>query len=103
MEKTPIKQLEAIFKGAANQRRLMILRLLSHTKEVSVGETAKKIHLSFTATSKHLNILYKLDLLERRQKDLVVYYRISANLTPLTKYLITTVSNSCLPAGTARE
>lgn len=94
MEYPRTKQLEAIFKGTANRRRIAIIRTLAKEGELSVGDVAKEIRLSFTATSKHLNMLYKLDFLERRQKELVVYYRIGDYATPFMKYLISTISHS---------
>ncbi len=89
-----IKQLERIMKGFGNNRRLRIVRALTKEKELSVGDIAERIGLSFTATSKHLNMLYKLDILDHKQKSLVVYYRIADNLSDLVKYIISAVSNS---------
>ncbi len=89
-----MKQLEKIFKGLANRRRLAIIRLLGRKKEVSVADIARGINLSFTATSKHLGILRQLDILDRRQESLTVYYRLASPLPPVVKLLILTISNS---------
>lgn len=86
--------LEKIFKALANRRRLAIIRLLSKNKEMSVADIAAKINLSFTSASKHLQILHQLDILDRRQESLVVYYRLANPLPSVVKQLISTISNS---------
>jgi len=89
-----MKQLEKIFKGLANRRRLAIIKLLSGKKEMAVADIAERINLSFTATSKHLGILRQLDILDRRQESLTVYYRLADPLPFVVKLLILTISNS---------
>ncbi len=89
-----IRHLEKVMKGLGNSRRLRIIRALVKGKELSVGDIAESIELSFTATSKHLNLLYKSDMLDRRQKSLVVYYRIADDLSDFMKYIVSTISNS---------
>jgi DNA-binding transcriptional ArsR family regulator len=89
-----VKHLEKIFKALANRRRLAILKVLSRNKELSVAEIARRINLSFTSTSKHLRLLHQLDILDRRQESLVVYYRLANPLPPIIKQLIPTISNS---------
>jgi DNA-binding transcriptional ArsR family regulator len=89
-----MKQLEKILKGLANSRRLMIIRVLAKEKELPVTEIAGRIKLSFTSTSKHLLLLYKLDILDRRQDKLVVYYRLADKLPFIVKQVLLTFSNS---------
>jgi len=89
-----MRQLERIFKGLANQRRLAIIRLLAKEGEFTVAEIARRIRLSFTATSKHLGILYRLDILDRRQKSLMVFYRLANNPPRLLQQVLVTISNS---------
>ena len=89
-----MKQLEKIFKGLANRRRLAIIHLLSRKKELPVAEIAREIHLSFTSTSKHLGILRQLDILDRRQESLTVYYRIAVQLPSVVRSVISIISNS---------
>ena len=74
------KELERSLKALANRRRLAIMRYLKKEREASVGEIADEIVLSFNATSKHLAILTNVDILEKEQRALQVYYRISGNL-----------------------
>ena len=89
-----MKQLEKIFKGLANRRRLAIIQLLSRKKELPVAEIAREIHPSFTSTSKHLGMLRQLDILDRRQESLTVYYRLAVPLPTVVKSVLFTISNS---------
>ena len=67
-----MKKMEKTLKALANRRRLAILKYLKNTGQASVGDIAGKIQLSFKATSKHLNILFGADILEREQKSLMM-------------------------------
>ncbi len=89
-----VKQLERILKGLANRRRLAIIKLLAHRKELPVASIADHIRLSFTSTSKHLSLLHQLDVVERRQESLTVYYCLSDTPPPVVKLLLSTISNS---------
>ncbi|MBI4086239.1 MAG: winged helix-turn-helix transcriptional regulator [Candidatus Liptonbacteria bacterium] len=89
-----MKQLEKIFKGLANRRRLSIIQLLYKNKELPVAEISRRIHLSFTSTSKHLLILHQLDIVEKRQESLSVYYRLGDKLPDVVKRVIFFISNS---------
>lgn len=89
-----MKHLERTLKGLANGRRLAIIKILIKNKELPVGEIAGEINLSFTSTSKHLLLLYKLDILDRRQENLVVYYRLADKPPFIVKQIFPTLSNS---------
>lgn len=83
-----MKQLERILKALANHRRLTIIQTLSRERELPVTEVAGTIKLSLTSTSKHLNLLYRLDVVDRRQENLTVYYRLANPLpSPVRKLL----------------
>lgn len=88
MKNNDLKYLEKILKAMANSRRLAILRYLKFHKEASVGEMANEINLSIKATSKHMGILSALDILEKDQRNLQVFYRISSNKNSLFKHLL---------------
>ncbi len=75
-----MKELERVLKALANKRRLAILSYIKKNKEASVGDIASAIRLSFKATSKHLGILIAADILDREQRRLQMYYRISSTL-----------------------
>ncbi|MDO8624160.1 MAG: metalloregulator ArsR/SmtB family transcription factor [bacterium] len=74
------KELERIMKALANRRRLAILKYLKEEKEANVGDIAEKIRLSFKATSKHLGILSSSGIVDRDQRSLQMFYRLSGDL-----------------------
>jgi len=88
MKNSDLKYLEKILKALANKRRLAILSYLKNQKEASVGDIASEINLSMKATSKHVIILSSLDILEKDQRNLQVFYRISASRTSLVEHLL---------------
>jgi len=77
--------LERILKALANKRRLAILRVIKNQKEATVSDIAKKIKLSFKATSKHLVILFSANILEKDQRRLEVYYSLAENLPTVVR------------------
>lgn len=83
-----MQKLEKILKALANRRRLAILKYLKKRKEASVGEIAGIIKLSLKATSKHLIVLSAADLVEREQRSLLMFYRLSAKQPPAARLII---------------
>ena len=81
-------KLERQLKAVANKRRLAILAFLKKNKIASVGEIAESIKLSFKATSKHLVILANMEILEKEQENLQMFYRISDTQISVIKHLI---------------
>ena len=80
-----MKNLEKNLKALANKRRLEILKSLKGGRASSVGDIAEKIKLSFKATSRHLLILFRADILDKEQKDNQVFYKIAANPARVVK------------------
>jgi DNA-binding transcriptional ArsR family regulator len=80
-----MKELERSLKALANRRRLAILKYLKANKEAPVSEIAQEIHLSFKATSKHLSVLSAADIVERDQRGLQMFYRLSAQQKPVAR------------------
>ena len=74
-------ELERQLKVLANRRRIAILNLLRKRKDVNVSDVADAIKLSFTSTSKHLTMLERMGFVEKEQKSLNVYYRITTTPT----------------------
>ena len=89
-----MKNLEKILKGLANKRRLAIIKLLLKNKELTVADIAEKIRLSFKATSKHLQILRQLDIVDKKQISLNVYYYLHYPLPKPVQNLLKYISNS---------
>lgn len=79
---------EKILKAMANKRRMAIMRHLRDGRKASVGEIADRIGLSLKATSKHLNILFAADILEREQRSLQMLYRVAGQLDPLSSAIV---------------
>lgn len=82
------KELERILKALANRRRFGIIRYLKYERETSVGDIAEAIHLSLKATSKHLGILSSVDIVEKEQKSLMMFYRLSSDQKSIIKHFI---------------
>ena len=88
---TDTKNIEKMLKVLANYRRLEILRVLKSRKNVTVGEIAEIIKLSFKSTSRHLALLLASDLIDRNQISLQVYYTISLELPVLARQIISSI------------
>ena len=89
-----LRDLEKIFKGLANRRRLVIVKFLLSAREATVAEIAERLRLSIKSTSKHLAILRQLDIVDNRQDGLSVYYRLSDTLPKVVGNVIKHISNS---------
>ena len=85
------KELEKVLKAIANRRRVQILKYLKKAKRSSVGNMAAETRLSFQATSRHLSILYSVNILDKRQESLVVWYFLAKNMNPVVKKLLSVI------------
>ena len=63
--------LDNVFLSLADATRRDILRRLVDGEIVSIGEIAQKYKLTFAAVSKHLKVLEKAKLIEKRRRGLV--------------------------------
>ncbi len=79
------KELEKILKVLASKRRLDIIGFLKRNREAMVSEIAQEIKLSLKATSKHLQILYSIDILEKDKRGLEAYYRLAGSRDEIIK------------------
>jgi len=86
-----VNKLERILKALANKRRLAILKYLKQERVATVADIAGKIRLSFKSTSRHLAVLRLAEIVEGEQRSLRVFYRISANQEPATRYIISLI------------
>ena len=69
-----LRELEKIYRVLGGRKRIEIIKLLIDGRELSVGDIAKEIHLSHTATSKHLVMLRQAGFLDRRQAGFEARY-----------------------------
>lgn len=83
-----MKNMEKILKALANRRRLAILKYLKENKEASVADIANEIHLSFKATSKHLSVLFAMNIVDREQRSSWMFYCLFHNQETATKYIL---------------
>lgn len=83
-----MKDTEKMLKALANRRRLAILKYLNKTSKASVGDVAKEIKLSFKATSKHLGLLRAVDILDREQVNLQMFYSLSRPVASVVKFVL---------------
>ncbi|MDO8556842.1 MAG: metalloregulator ArsR/SmtB family transcription factor [Candidatus Jorgensenbacteria bacterium] len=72
-----VRELERPLKALANRRRLAIARYLKREGEATVGNIAGEIDISFKSTSKHLAVLFAADIVDREQRSLQMYYRLT--------------------------
>lgn len=82
------KELERYLKALANKRRLAVISLLRKKKEANVGEIAETIHLSVKSTSRHLGVLFGADILEKEQRSVEVFYRLTSAIPEIFAPLI---------------
>lgn len=86
-ESKNINKIEKILKILANKRRLAIIKYLRKNKEAKVGDIADEINISFKATSKHLGLLFRADIVEKEQRSLQMWYKLSSDQENLVKYI----------------
>ncbi|MFH1968181.1 MAG: ArsR family transcriptional regulator [bacterium] len=82
-----IKETEKILKVLANRRRLSIISYLKKSRGAKVGDIAGEIKISFKATSKHLGLLFNADVVERDQRNLEMWYKLSPNQNNIARYI----------------
>jgi len=85
------KELEKILKALANKRRVSILKYLKRVGKASVGEVSDAIKLSFKATSKHLMILLNVDIVEKEQISLTMFYFLPKSTHPMVSKLLSII------------
>ena len=85
------KEIERILKALANHRRLAIIKFLKKRGEKTVGDIAEEIKLSLKATSKHLGVLYAVNIVEKEQRSLRMFYKLSSSLHHIAKHISNTL------------
>ena len=78
------RKLEKCLRALANRRRLAMLGYLKRSGEANVGRIAREIGLSFRATSRHLLMLERANILDKTQLGTKMFYKISRT----TEYFI---------------
>lgn len=70
------KELTRCLKALANERRMRIIQELLAVAPLDVGALARRIHLSYKSTAKHIAQLERCDLLQRTRRGIEVFYRV---------------------------
>ncbi|MBU0766711.1 metalloregulator ArsR/SmtB family transcription factor [Patescibacteria group bacterium] len=83
-----LQKLEIFNKSLANSKRLQILIFLKKNGSAVVNEIADGIHLKLKSTSKHLQILERANVIQRKKKGLFVYYTLSAKKGPILENIL---------------
>lgn len=71
--------LSKLFKAAANENRLKILKIFEPGKAREIGDVAQAVNLPYKTTARNLKILEKYDFLESNFFKGTVYYRLKNN------------------------
>ena len=86
-----MSEIVQILKAIANERRLKILRILNNEAGKSVSDLSGDIHLSFKATSRHLQKLKDARLVLSEQRNTNQHYSLSKEISSIIKALINSV------------
>jgi DNA-binding transcriptional ArsR family regulator len=78
-EKAALPRLADLYKLLANPARLKVLRILSRTEKMCVGDLAKVLGLSIAATSHQLKMLKDRGWLRAEADGKLVYYGLTSN------------------------
>jgi DNA-binding transcriptional ArsR family regulator len=88
MATAPAPQLDDLFSALADPTRRAIVERLIATGELSVGEIAAPFTVSTPAISRHLQVLERAGLIERRTEQQWRYARVRADaLAPVESWL----------------
>jgi DNA-binding transcriptional ArsR family regulator len=82
------RTLEKYLKALANRRRLAMMAYLKRNGEANVGGIASEMGLSLRATSRHLLILERVNILYRTQRSVEVFYGIQIKLEDFIREIV---------------
>ena len=75
-----MKRWTVVFRALANINRLKIIKMLTGSHKMNVGDIAEELNISFKATSNHLAMLKNLDVLEAQGAAGHVFYSINPQM-----------------------
>jgi DNA-binding transcriptional ArsR family regulator len=88
MVTAPVPQLDSLFAALADPTRRAIIERLLAAGELSVGDVAARFAISTQAISRHLQVLERAGLIERRSERQWRFVRVRADaLTPVESWL----------------
>ncbi len=74
------KRWTVVFRALANVNRLKIIEMLSKGEALHVGDIAERLGISLKATSNHLAIFKRLDVVDAHGKSGHVFYSMSPSM-----------------------
>lgn len=87
-----MKQQEKILKALSNITRLKIILFLRERKPASVAKISEGAKCSYKAASKHLSILFRVDLVDRDQKGYEMHYRLADSMNSFARKIVDMIS-----------
>ena len=100
--KTPIDQIEAVFKALADKTRLRILALLGKN-EVCVCHVHDSLGLPQPTVSRHLAYLRRSGLVNARRDGVWMHYRVSTSLDPAAQKVVNAAIDALLSVTTTSQ
>ena len=100
--KTPIDQIEAVFKALADKTRLRILALLGKN-EVCVCHVHDTLGLPQPTVSRHLAYLRRSGLVNARRDGVWMHYRVSTSLDPAAQKVVNAAIDALLSVTTTSQ
>lgn len=81
------RQLEQIFRGVSNHKRIAILRLLSEKPGLPVTEIARRVRCHYQTCSEHVRRLHRAGLIHKRQPTNAQTHELSPRGTVVLAFL----------------
>jgi ArsR family transcriptional regulator len=100
--KTPIDQVEVVFKALADKTRLRILALLGKN-EVCVCHVHDSLGLPQPTVSRHLAYLRRSGLVNARRDGVWMHYRVSTSLDPAAQKVVNAAIDALLSVTTTSQ
>lgn len=86
MDRKRYRELERIFKGVANHRRVQILDTLDKQAELSVTEITERLSIDFRTASEHLRKLVLGGLVMKRYEGALVRHALTERGKTILKF-----------------
>ena len=86
MDKKRHRELERIFKGVANHRRVEVIDFLERQPEQSVSEIAERLSIDFRTTSEHLRKLAIAGIVMKRYEGNTVRHALTNRGKSILKF-----------------
>jgi len=100
--RSPIEQLESVFKALADKTRLRILALLGNN-EVCVCHIHDSLEVPQSKVSRHLAYLRRAGLVDVRRDGVWMHYQVARSLDPAVQSVLTAASEALTRVPTTAE